>query len=148
MSYAPRPASSAQIRRLVVEFDRLAGEGDPRACGPKREPYERTREDRLAWASAHIGVQLHSFNELTGPQAGYLLDILNGKATALDRGLADDWKRLRVNDPAAYFATMCSRGPQHFGQLFWRFKGLDLSQLSMKAKWELRRILARRQPAA
>lgn len=148
MSFAPRPASSAQVRRLVIEFGHLAQDNDPRAFGPMREPYENTREGRLAWASAHLGVLLHSFNDLTGTQAGYLLDLLRGKTTKLDAGLREDWQRLRVNDPEAYFAAMCSRGQQHFGQLFWRFKGLELSQLSMKAKWELRRILARRQPAA
>lgn len=145
---APTHASRAMIRRLCIEFDRLARDGDPRACGSRGESFDPCREGRLDWICSHLGRAVLTSNALNTTEAGYLLDLLAGKVTKLDRGLQDDWRRLRVNDPDAYFAAMQAHPQRTFGALYWRFQNRTLAQLTYAAKRDLRQILTRRQPAA
>ncbi|GMV82130.1 MAG: hypothetical protein AMXMBFR7_33140 [Planctomycetota bacterium] len=141
-------ASRAMVRRLCIEFDRLAKDGDPRARGSRGEVFEVCREGRLDWICSHLGRAVLTSNALNATEAGYLLDILAGKPTKLDRGLQDDWRRLRVTDPDAYFTAMQAHPQRTFGALFWRFQNRTLAQLTYSAKRDLRQILTRRQPAA
>lgn len=141
-------ANLGQVQRLVIEWNRLHADNDPRVLGARGESFDADREGRMNWIASHIGRAVLTSNALKFTEAGYLLDILAGKPTKLDRGLQDDWRRLRIQDPEAYFAGMQHHPQRTFGTLFWRFQNRALAQLTYAAKRDLRQILARRQPAA
>lgn len=140
--------SDAQLGMLQSLYARRRHDDDARACGPAGERYAgEERDQRLAWARAQLGTAgLASFSDLSKSQAGYLIDILNGKPTKLQVKLQSLLRERGIEDAAAWFEVF-----QQKSQL-WKFRGRELRQLNRWQLIELVNLLAtrgdeRRRPA-
>ena len=93
-----------QLSALQAACARLIADGDPRMNGPRGEQYPGDpREIRMAWARAHLGrASLTSFSFITESEAGYLLDIANGRTTRLDRKIQQSFNDAGIEHPAEW----------------------------------------------
>ena len=143
------PASREQVVALLAQYQLLSHAGDPRTCSLNTgKPFGDDREGRLNWAAAYLGkAAICSFNDLDLLQASYLLDLLIRGRTKLDDALGAEFKRLRIMQPEPWFAAMIgSEGERRHPGVFWKFRGLKLSQLNRWHKWKLLSILKTRAP--
>ncbi|MCZ7645270.1 MAG: hypothetical protein M5U26_08300 [Planctomycetota bacterium] len=135
-----RPASRAQVQALIVQFARLALDGDPRACDPFGRVLADDRDGRLEWARRWLGIKrLESMNELTALQAQYLLDRLAGTETKLDAELRRQFERLGIRLPSAWFDEFRFSNRNRF-----KWGVVALSQLNRWQQWELLGVLKAR----
>lgn len=150
----PTPrATEKQIRALHIIYKRLVSEGDMRvviAFWPGCTPDDK----RVAWTKREIGrivtdpenPNKPSWKGLTLAEAGYLMDVLNGNPTRLDKSLSAEMARLGIVDQEQYFEAFCRPKTTHTKNV-WTYGGRSFWQLNFRDKCELVHTLKTRQPA-
>jgi hypothetical protein len=147
------PATEKQVKALQLIYKRLRSEDDVRT----RFNFDTnlTQDDICAlWTKYKIGripvdpndKSRPSWKGLSMAEAGYLLDILNGKETRLDAALRAEFTRLDVDEHAAYFDAYCRPRMKHSKNM-WTYGGRAFEMLNFRDKCELLKTLKTRSPA-
>ena len=138
-----RRATADQIRALQAGYTALKKADDPRVFISGHAKGLNDREQRLKWAALKLGFPIVSFSVLNMNEAAYLIDLVNGEKTKLDRKIEGEMIRLKVNDHAAYFDAFIE-GPR--SRLTWGFGGRGFNDLNRQDKIKLVEILVQRMP--